>query len=559
MLALLHIENIAVVERADIEFGPGLNVLTGETGAGKSIVIDSLEASLGWRTSRELVRAGAKSALVTATFVGCDVGDWCRENGVEYEDELVLTRRISEDGKSSCRVNGTPISAVQLRELGLGLIDIHGQGDGQRLTSERWHLAYLDGFGGLDDDLAGYKKAYAAMRELREEIDALTFDEGERERRVDMLEFQIREIERAKLSPGEYDEKLKRRDFLRSAGKLSDSVRDANACLMGSERSDGAVSLIESAAGTIAYALRWTDELSGLSQKLTDLKYAAEDAAEELRDIRERLEFSPEELDELDSRLDVLKRVMRKYGGSEEAALETLDSAKRELDEIEFSDEKLKKLEVKLASATKNAKGLAEKLSKKRVKAAEELAGAIERELHGLSMAGAAFRVEIKPRELGPDGADEVRFLMAANAGESFGRIVKVASGGELSRVMLAMKTVLSRADSVESMVFDEIDTGVSGIAAQRVAEKLAGIGRTKQVICVTHLPQIAAMADEQFSIAKRVEGGRTYTSVTKLDGAGREGEIARLTGGDNVTETTLLAAREQLQAAEKYRREIGK
>ncbi len=559
MLSLLHIENIAVVERADIEFGPGLNVLTGETGAGKSIVIDSLEASLGWRTSRELVRTGAKSALVTASFTGADVAGWCQENGVEYDGELVLTRRISEDGKSACRVNGVPVSAVQLRELGLSLIDIHGQGDGQRLTNERWHLAYLDGFGGCGGELDEYKAAYNDMRALREEMDALTLDEGERERRVDMLEFQVREIERAKLTPGEFEEKSKRRDFLRSAGKLSDSVRDAGACLMGSERSDGAVSLIESAAGTIAYALRWTDELSGLSQKLTDLKYAAEDAAEELRDIRERLEFSPEELDELDSRLDVLKRVTRKYGGSEEAALETLENAKRELEEIEFSDEKLKKLEVRLETAEKKAAALAEKLSRKRRKAAEALAEAVEGELHKLSMPGAAFQVEVKPRQLGPDGADDVRFLMAANTGEGFGRIVKAASGGELSRVMLAMKTVLSRADSVDSMVFDEIDTGVSGIAAQRVAEKLAAIGREKQVICVTHLPQIAAMADGHFSIAKRVEGGRTYTSVTKLDTRGRQEEIARLTGGENVTKTTLLSAAEQLEAAEKFKEGMGK
>ncbi len=559
MLSLLHIENIAVIDRADIEFNDGLNVLTGETGAGKSIVIDSLEASLGWRTSRELVRTGEKSALVTATFTGVDARDWCEENGVEFEDELVLTRRISEDGKSSCRVNGTPVSAVQLRELGLRLIDIHGQGDGQRLTNERWHLGYLDGFAGTGPELAEYKTAYSKLRALREELEALTMDEGQRERRVDMLNYQIKELERANLRPGEYDEKQKRRDFLRSAGKLSDAVRDASACMYGSERSDGAVSLIESAAGSIAYALRWSEELGGLSQKLTDLKYAAEDAAEELRDMRERLEFSPEELDELDSRLDTLKRVMRKYGGSEEAAIETLESAKRELDDIEFSDERIKKLEVKIASAEKEARGLSAALTKKRKAAAELLSSAIEGELRALSMPGARFTVELAPRALGPDGSDEVRFLIAANAGEAPGRIVKVASGGELSRIMLAMKTVLSRADAVGAMVFDEIDTGVSGIAAQRVAEKLASIGENKQVICVTHLPQIAAMADAQFSIEKKVEGGRTYTSVAALDGEGRRREIARLTGGDNVTELTLMSAAEQLKAAEKYKEGLKK
>ena len=555
MLTLLHIENIAVVERADIEFGPGLNVLTGETGAGKSIVIDALEAALGWRTSRELVRTGAGSALATAAFTGADVGDWCRENGVEYEGELVLTRRISEDGKSSCRVNGVPVSAVQLRELGLRLIDIHGQGDGQRLTNERWHLSYLDGYAGTALRLSAYRAAYDAYREIARQLESLTLDEGERERRADILQFQIGELERASLTPGEYQEKQKRRDFLRSAGKLSDCVRDATACLLGSERSDGAVSLIESAAAGIGYATRWTEELNALAGKLNDLKYAAEDAAEELRDMASRLEYSPEELDELDGRLDVIRRAMRKYGGSEEAALETLERSKQELEEMEFSDQRARKLEEKLAQAREQAEKLAAELTGARRKSAQALARAVEEQLHSLSMPGARFTVELTPRELGPEGADEVRFLIAANAGENAGRIAKIASGGELSRVMLAMKTVLSGADTVESMVFDEIDTGVSGIAAQRVAEKLAGISRDKQVICVTHLPQIAAMADHQFSIEKRVERGRTYTSVTGLDGPGRERELARLTGGDNVTETTLLAAREQLDAAERFKK----
>lgn len=555
MLTLLHIENIAVVERADIEFGPGLNVLTGETGAGKSIVIDALEAALGWRTSRELVRTGAGSALATAAFTGADVEDWCRENGVEYEGELVLTRRISEDGKSSCRVNGVPVSAVQLRELGLRLIDIHGQGDGQRLTNERWHLSYLDGYAGTALRLSAYRAAYDAYREIARQLESLTLDEGERERRADILRFQIGELERASLTPGEYQEKQKRRDFLRSAGKLSDCVRDATACLLGSERSDGAVSLIESAAAGIGYATRWTEELNALAGKLNDLKYAAEDAAEELRDMASRLEYSPEELDELDGRLDVIRRAMRKYGGSEEAALETLERSKQELEEMEFSDQRARKLEEKLAQAREQAEKLAAELTGARRKSAQALARAVEEQLHSLSMPGARFTVELTPRELGPEGADEVRFLIAANAGENAGRIAKIASGGELSRVMLAMKTVLSGADTVESMVFDEIDTGVSGIAAQRVAEKLAGISRDKQVICVTHLPQIAAMADHQFSIEKRVERGRTYTSVTGLDGPGRERELARLTGGDNVTETTLLAAREQLDAAERFKK----
>ncbi len=554
MLTVLHIENIAVVERADIEFSPGLNVLTGETGAGKSIVIDALEASLGWRTSREIVRTGAKSALVTATFTGAEAESFCAGAGIEYDGELVLTRRILEDGRSSCRVNGVPVPASQLRELGLRLIDIHGQGDGQRLTNERWHLGYLDGYIGGGEKLEEYRAAYREYVGIKKELDSLAMDEGERERRVDILSFQIKELERAKLVPGEYEEKLRRRDFMKSAGRLSEAVRDAASCLLGSERSDGAVSLIEAAAGSVNHALRWSEELAGLAQRLTELKYTAADVAEELRDMEARLDFSSEELDELDSRLDTIKRAMRKYGGSEEAALETLERSKRELEEIGSSDERIKKLEVKLASAKHRAQKLAGELTEIRKAGAVRLSQEIDRELAGLSMPGAAFEVETAPAELGPDGGDAVRFLIAANAGEAPGRIAKVASGGELSRIMLAMKTVLSRADSVEAMVFDEIDTGVSGIAAQRVAEHLAEIGAGKQVICVTHLPQIAAMADWQFSIEKRVEGGRTRTSVTLLDDGGRERELARLTGGDNITETTLLAAREQLEAARSYK-----
>ncbi|MGM9521664.1 MAG: DNA repair protein RecN [Oscillospiraceae bacterium] len=558
MLSLLHIENIAVVEKADIEFEKGLNVLTGETGAGKSIVIDSLEAALGWRTSRELVRRGAKSALVTAVFTGADVKDWCEDNGAEYDDELVLTRKIGEDGKSSCRINGMPISAVQMRELGLRLIDIHGQGDGQRLTDERYHRSYLDGFGGTDKELQEYRQAYNEYKSVQDELDALSLDESEKERRIDILTFQIAEIERAGLVPGEYEEKHKRREFLKSAGKLTGAVRDAAAALYGGERSDGAISLIGAAAESVSYALRFSDELSGISEKLNDLRYAAEDVAEELRDIRERLDFSPEELDELDERLDTLRRVLKKYGGSEEAALEFLDDCKRELENIEYADERRRTLEAKLSRLRAAAEGLAGKLSDKRRSAAEELEKRIEKELSELSMGGASFKVEVSKAPLGPYGADDVRFLMAANAGEAMGRISKVASGGELSRIMLAMKTVLASRDDVQSMVFDEIDTGVSGIAAQRVAEKLAVIGRGKQVICVTHLPQIAAMADTHFSIEKREDAGRTFTSVTKLDIEGRKSELARLTGGANITETTLRSAQEQLDAAKNFKQTLG-
>lgn len=559
MLSLLHIENIAVVEKADIEFAPGFNALTGETGAGKSIVIDSLEAAVGWRTSRELVRRGAKSALVTAVFRDVDVGELLEELGAEDEEELILTRKISEDGKSTARVNGVPVSSAQLRELGLRLIDIHSQGDGQRLTDERYHRGFLDDFGGLGEKLASYRTAYESYKAVQEEMDRLTLDESEKERRLDVLNYQIEELERVGLKPGEYEDKLQRRLFMKSAGKLLDAAMEADAALSGGESSPGAVALIEEAAGSVERAARLSGEFTALAGKLNDLKFAAEDAGEELRDLRERLDFSPEEMDVLDERLDALKRVLRKYGGDEESALAYLEERKQERDAIEYAGERLQKLEKELSKTREAAERAAGELSALRRKAAGELSKRIEAELAALSMRGAVFTVELTDTELGPYGKDSVRFLMAANAGESVGRISKAASGGELSRIMLALKTVLAAGDAVQSMVFDEIDTGISGVAAQRVAEKMAGIARGKQVICVTHLPQLAAMADAHFSIAKELTEGRTYTRVTRLDFDGRKRELARLTGGETVTPATLTAAAEQLEAAERFKREMAR
>ena len=554
MLTLLHIENVAVIEKAEIEFGAGLNVLTGETGAGKSIVIDALEAALGWRTSREIVRLGAPGASVTAAFTPEGAEEWLAENGIDGGDELLLSRRLGADGKSACRVNGAPVSASQLRELGLRLIDIHGQGDGQRLAAERWHREYLDGFAGLDAELSAYREAYRAYAAAKDELESLGMDESEKARRVDLLTYQICELEQAQIAPGELEEKTKRREFLRSAGKLTEAVESAFAALDGGESSLGALSLIEEAGSAAESGARCSDELSGIAGKLRDLRYSAEDVLGDLRELRDRLDFSPGELDELDARLDALRRVLRKYGGTEEAAAEYLEKCRAELDGIGSSEERMKKLTAEAEARRAAAQKLADALSEKRRRAGGELSRRIEKELTDLSMRGARFGAELKKIPLGPYGCDDVAFSIAANTGEAMGRISKAASGGELSRIMLAMKTVLTAGDPVSAMVFDEIDAGISGVAAQRVAEKLAGISRKKQVICVTHLPQIAAMGDEQFSIEKRAEGGRTYTYVNQLDGEGRRRELARLTGGENVTETTLAAAAEQLAAAERFK-----
>jgi DNA repair protein RecN (Recombination protein N) len=561
MIQLLHIENIAVIEKADITFGRGLNVLTGETGAGKSIVIDALSAVIGGRASRELVRTDAAGATVTAVFSDAGVSDWCEENGIEPDEDgkLFLMRKITPDGKNTCKVNGSPISVAQLRELGGMLIDIHGQNDGRKLLDEGSHRKYLDSFGGLSDVFETYAKAYKAFKEKAAEIEALSMDESEKERRIDSLKFQLNELDRADIKPGETAEKTARRDLLKNASKLTEAVDGAFYTMYGGDITDGVVALIGEAEAQTSSAARYSDDLRSIADKLRELLLNAQDVTEELRDFRSSLDFSPEELDGLEARLDLLRRLGRKYGGSEEEILAYRDKCRAELDEIEFSADKLVKLEKELDSLKKTAVKAAEQLSAKRKAAAQKLEERIKEELSGLNMAGVRFKVEFEevPGEYGLNsaGKDEIRFLMSANAGETPGRISHIASGGELSRIMLAMKNVLTENDDISTMVFDEVDTGVSGIAAQRVGEKLSDLARHRQVLCVTHLPQIAAMADAHFEIEKKTQNGRTFTYVNQLDTEGSTHELARLIGGENITVTTMASAAELKAAAQEYKK----
>ncbi len=560
MIELLHIENIVVIEKADVKFGPGLNVLTGETGAGKSIVIDALNAVTGGRTSRELVRTGADSAAVTAVFSGVDAEKWCDENGVAPDEDgkLFCMRKITADGKNTCRVNGCPVTVGQLRELGGLLIDIHGQNDGRKLLDENAHRGYLDGFGRLIETLETYREAYKAMRDKQIEIEKLTMDESEKERKLDMLRFQLDELEKADIKPGEFEEKTARRDLLKNASRLTEALDGALYNLHGGDDSSGAVSLIAEAGQQVSAAARYADSIGALSQRINDLLYAAEDVTEELRDLTESLDFSPGELEVIEARLDTLRRLMRKYGDSEAALIDYRETCRKELEEIEFASEKRTRLEKELESLKTDALEKARALSEKRRTAAKTLEKRIKKELGGLNMAGVLFEVEFDVIRgefgLNDSGCDDIRFLMSANAGQAPGRIKNIASGGELSRIMLALKNVLTENDEAATMVFDEVDAGVSGIAAQRVGEKLADLSRDRQVLCVTHLMQLAVMADVHFEIEKKTQNGRTYTYVTELDYEARKHEIARLTGGENVTETTLLSAAEQLEASARYK-----
>ena len=557
MLNELHIENIAVIERADISFSKGLNVLTGETGAGKSIVIDSIGAVLGERVSRELVRRGAEKGVVTASFDMTPYTEqWLRENEIDSDDELILQRRITADGKSSCRVCGTPVTVAQMKELAAFLVDIHGQNDGRQLMDERRHMEYLDRFGRLDAPLDAYRAEYKKYTGIKKEIERLSMDEIEKERLSDTLSYQIAELERAELKEGEYDTLVSRRDLLRNSEKLTEAIDEAISALYGGD--DNAVSLAQNAAYYAGKAAAITPELESVAANINDAAFALADAAETLRDFHDDLDFSPEEYDRLESRIAQLNKLQRKYGRDIDGLIEYLDECRRKLDDIQYADDRLAKLDRELEKQSAVCHASAEKLSKERRSAASELETRIVSELRELNMPSVRFAVEFLPVEseqgFDANGSDVIRFIMSANAGEELGRISRIASGGELSRIMLAMKNVFAENDPVATMIFDEIDTGVSGIAAQRVGEKLYSVSKGKQVMCVTHLPQIAAMADSHYVISKQERGGRTYTDVVLLDREGRRRELARLHGGDVVTATTLASAEEQLQAAENYK-----
>ena len=556
MLQLLHIENIAIIEAADIVFEPGFNVLTGETGAGKSIVIDAMSAVLGQRASRELIRTGATKAFVSACFTGVS-GELLEEFGIEADEELLLQREIHGDGRNVCRVNGRPFTVAQLRALGNRLLNIHGQHDGQQLLDEEQHLVYLDAFGRTDILLQTYRTSFEELQTLRRKIQSMQMDEAEKARRMDNLRYQIGELERAELKPGEEDELLRRRNFLRNAEKFISAVDGANFSLNGDDGSYGALQLLRQAQDFLAPIRGMDDEFSDLFARIEQAYSEMYDLAETIRDKRDDFDFSPHELDEVEGRLDQLYRLKKKYGPTVEEMIDYLERIRTELNAIECADDELIRLQNQQAKAYQAAEDAALALSKERKAAAKVMEQQILEELQQLDMGKIRFCVEFMPQELAENGADSVRFLMSANLGEELRPIHKIASGGELARIMLAMKNVLSEQDRVDTMVFDEVDTGVSGRAAQKVAEKMAAISRKKQVLCVTHLPQLAAMADTHFSVEKGERNERTYTQVCRLDRERRRGELARLTGGAHVSEVMLSGAEELLLEAENFKKSL--
>ena len=558
MLELLHIENIAIIEAADIEFAPGFNALTGETGAGKSIVIDSLSAVLGQRTSRELIRTGAEKAFVSAAFSGM-APELTETLGIQPEADgtLLLQREIQTDGKNVCRVNGRPVTVGQLRALGARLLNIHGQHDGQQLLDEEQHIVYLDSFGKTEVLINAYTEKYKHFTDIRRQISALQMDEAEKARRVDTLQYQIEELRRAKLTPGEEEELTARRGMLRNAEKFLDAVAGADYALNGDDSGGGALSALRQAQDALGGVRHLDDAFGQLYERLGEAYSEVYDIAATVEDKRGELDVSPGELDRVESRMDLLYRLKKKYGATVEDMLDYQARCEAELAQIEDAGDTLVRLEQALSKAEKAARQAAQALSDARKAAADRLTAQILTELQQLDMGKIRFAVDFAEKPLDSDGMDTVRFLMSANVGEELRPIHKIASGGELARIMLAMKNVLSEQDHVGTMVFDEVDTGVSGRAAQKVAEKMARISRRKQVLCVTHLPQLAAMADTHFSVEKGERGGRTYTEVRRLDREQRRRELARLTGGSHVSQTMLDGAEELLVQAEKFRAEL--
>ena len=560
MLELLHIENIAVIETADIAFQPGFNALTGETGAGKSIVIDAMGAVLGGRASRELIRTGVPKAFVSAVFSHVPANlPGLAENGIAPDEDgnLLLQREMTVDGKNTCRVNGRPLTVTQLRQIGAELLNIHGQHDGQQLLDEEQHGAYLDRFGRMDAPLAAYRKEYAAMAALREQIRTLQMDEAEKARRMDSLRFQIDELERAELVPGEEEELNARRELLRNGEKYIAALSGADYCLSGDDSSTGAVTAIRDAEEALHGIRHLSPDLEELYKRLESLRCEAFDLAETVRDKRAEFDFSPAELDAAEARTDQLYRLKKKYGATVEDMIAYLDKCRTELDAMETAGDTLILLNGQLKKAEANVKAAGAVLTQKRKEAAKVLEQRIQQELRDLDMNKVRFSIDFAEKEPAQDGCDTIRFLMSANVGEDLRPIAKIASGGELARIMLALKNVLAEQESIATLVFDEVDTGVSGRAAQKVAEKLAQVARHKQVLCVTHLPQLAAMADTHFSVEKGEANGRTFTHVVQLDREARKAELARITGGSRVTGALLESAGELLDQAETYRKQL--
>lgn len=553
MLSNLQIENIAVIKSASIDFENGFNVMTGETGAGKSIVIDSLNAILGERTSRELIRSGADSASVCAEFqnVGDNVKNELETLGIEKDDTLIVSRKLTPDGKNVCRINGMPATVSMLKALGVQLVNIHGQLDNQSLLSPETHCSFIDKLAGSGREFNEFKELYSLYIKKENELKSLNTDVNEKNRRLDILNYQIEEIQKADIRPGEKDELTEKLGFLRNAEKVLDLLHAAYAALNGDGEMPGAADVAADAASKLLSAADYSSDFTETANGVNDAAMNLSAYTEELRDKIYSLDYDPNETERAEERLDVIYRLSQKYGDSEEDILAYLENAEKERDALSFSDERAEQLRAETEKAYNEALAAAKKLSEIRIEAGKKFSADVERELAFLDMPSVKFIVNDSVGKLYENGIDNIEFLLSANAGEEPKPLSKIASGGELSRIMLAIKCVLSELDDIDTLIFDEIDSGVSGRAALKIAAKMKELSKTHQVICVTHLAQIAAFADEHKLISKEEKDGRTYTCIASLDYNGRKYELARIMGGLTVTQSILNSAEELLSSAE--------
>lgn len=549
MLSCLQIENVAVIQKAEVHFQPGLNVLTGETGAGKSILIDSINAILGNRTSKDLVRTGASKAVIRASFAQIPdvVLDKLEAAGYERSVELLLSREITAEGKSSCRINGMPTTAAVLRELCGGLININGQHDSVGLLNPAHHLSILDDYAQNAKLYQEYYVLYRSLVKVKKELDAMITDEAEKQRRIDLLSYQVQEIEEAGLTAGEEQTLESRRKVLANASTIRDRVAKAHALLSGDDDTPGAVDLLGEASNAMDTAAQLDESLSGVSGTLMDLYYSAKDAAAELIDRLDAYDTNDAELDEIEQRLDLLYRLKRKYGDTVEDIIAFGQKAREELEQIQFSEQRHDQLQAEKLRLYGLAREKAEALTQTRLKAFDELNARITDTLQFLNMPGVRMTLHHARGPLASHGQDSVEFYISTNAGEAPKPLARIASGGELSRITLAIKNALADRDAVPTVIYDEIDSGVSGKAAGRIGEVLRQSAQGHQILCITHTAQIAALADCHLLIQKNVTNDRTYTEIHPLDTEGRVEALARLISGDHVTELSRANAREML------------
>ncbi len=558
MLKSLQIENIAIIEKASIGFSDGLNVLTGETGAGKSIIIDSINAVTGEKTSRELIRTGESSALVNALF--CDISDNIKnlleENGLPTEPDgsLLLQRRLYKDGKNACRINGMNVTVSMLKNIGMKLINIHGQRDSQQLLDVERHIDFVDSFALNTELLNKYRESFEKLCAVQSKIKSLQKNEAEKARKIDLLTYQINELEEADIKVGETQQLNKQKNFLNNSVKLATALKNAAVALNGDGEMSGSYSLMNSAQKEINSVVSITKELAQLSQMLENAKSTVDEVSGVLDDVLRQLEDIDGDINLIEERLDLLYKLSRKYGQTEEEMLAFLENAKEELENINLSEEKQEELKKEEEKLLKETEILADELTGCRKEAGEKLSQAIINELQFLNMPNAIFVCKFSETQFSPNGKDAIEFLISANPGEEPKPLNKTASGGELSRIMLAIKSVLSSNDDAGTLIFDEVDSGVSGAAAGKIAVKLAKVAKSAQVLCITHLAQIAAFADEHYFLSKSVVDSKTYTSVTVLNEEERARELARITFGENADGMQIYSAEQMIIKAKQQK-----